>query len=115
MTAVTYHGEYPEGQVNDENEPFILHEGYEWTPGTSVTVTDDEVLKRLATNRFFKLPKADKDEIERGLREAEEAEVQTLKTWLTDHKVPFHGGSGLVKLQGLKADYQRQLDDAAQG
>lgn len=105
MTAVTYHGEYPDGQADDEGLPFIVHEGLTFQPGKSVKVDDKSVLTRLATNRFFKLPDSDKEEIERGMREAEDAEIKTLKAWLDEHRVPYHPKSGLDKLRGHKADW----------
>lgn len=106
MSAVTYHGEYPNGQVDGEGEPFIVQHGYTFQPGKSVAVTDKADLALFAKNRFFKAPESDKDDVEQGKDEAENAETETLKAYLTAEKVPFHHRAGLKTLRDLKSDHE---------
>lgn len=106
MSSVKYHGEYPAEQVDGEGKPFVVQHGYIFTQGESVKVTDEGLLAKFAGNRFFEVSgKSDKDAIEQGKDDAERAETETLKTWLTDHQVPFHHKAGLKTLQRLKDDY----------
>lgn len=106
MSAVTYHGEYPDGQ------DYIDHQGYRFERGKSTSVTDKTDLAKLAANRFFKTPQSDKEEVEQGQDEAEVAEAQTLQTWLREHEVPFHHKLGLSKLRDLKEDYEKRVAEA---
>ena len=113
MASVTYHGEFPEGQEED-GTPYVEQYGYRFYPNKSVSVADEEHLTKLAGNRFFKVSgKSDKEAVEQGESEAENAETETLKSWLTDHQVPFHHKAGLAKLQGLKDDYLKAQEKAA--
>lgn len=114
MSSVTYHGEYPDGQVDDEGKPFIVHQGYTFKPGESVKVTDKYDIVALSKNRFFKTPDSDKDEVERAKDEAEEAETATLKAYLTAENVPYHHKTGLAKLRDLKADHDLAKAQAAE-
>lgn len=115
MSVVTYHGEYPEGQVDGEGEPFIVQQGYTFNPGKGVKVTDKHDLLELTKNRFFKTPDSDKEEVEQAKAEAEEAELHTLQAWLDDHEVPYHHRAGLEKLRTLKNDYLLAQAAAAEG
>lgn len=115
MTAVKYHGEFPEGQVDDDGKPFIEQHGYTFTAGKSVDVKEDYLVENLAGNRFFEVAgKSDKGEVEGGKADAEAAETETLRSWLTEHQVPFHHKLGLAKLEGLKADYLAAQAEAAE-
>lgn len=107
MATVKYHGEYPEGA--DE----IVQHGVTFEKGKSVSVTDKDVVAKLAANRFFEVSgESDKDEVKAGQDEAEKAETETLREWLTAHQVPFHHKLGRDKLQGLKDDYLKAQDKA---
>lgn len=114
MTAVTYHGEFPLGQENADGDPYIEAFGYEFTKGKSVTVKEQEVAAKLSTNRFFKVAgKSEKDDVEQGEDEAEKAEADTLRAFLTEHGVPVHHKVGLNKLRDLKVDYDKKAVEAA--
>lgn len=100
MTKVTYHGEYPEGR------DAITQHGHVFERGKSVDVTDKGVLARFAANRFFEVAgESDKDDVKEGKQEAEQANAERLREWLTAHKVPFHHKLGVTNLQALKDDY----------
>lgn len=102
MTAVTYHGEYPEGQDT------IVQHGYEFgRDGKSVNVTDKDLLAKFATNRFFKTADSDKEDVESAKGEAEQAETETLKAWLTEENVPFHHRAGLKTLRDLREQHEQ--------
>lgn len=115
MSSVTYHGEYPDGQLDDEGEPFIIQQGYKFTPGKPVKVDNDFDLLALTQNRFFKTPDSDKEELKRAQDEAEKAEVASLQSWLDDHQVPHHHRLGSAKLRELKADYLLKQAQAEEG
>lgn len=101
MTEVTYHGEFPEGQ--DE----IVQHGVTFPRGKSVNVTDKDVLEKLATNRFFNVKgESEKAVVDAGVNEAENAESDTLRAWLTDHQVPYHHKMKVDTLRKLKADWE---------
>lgn len=107
MAQVTYHGEFPEGADT------ITQHGYEFgREGKAVNVTEKDLLAKFATNRFFKTSDSDKEAVEAGQDEAEKAEAQSLREWLTDHQVPFHHKLGRDKLQGLKDDYLKAQEKA---
>jgi hypothetical protein len=96
MAAVTYHGEFPEGADT------IIQHGFEFgRDGKSVNVTDKALLAKFAGNRFFKTA----DSAKAAEVEAEQAEAEALRAWLTDHRVPFHHKAGRDKLQALKDEY----------
>lgn len=108
MTAVTYHGEYPDGQVDQDGKPYVDAFGERFYDGKSVDLKDENLLRKAAGNRFFKVAgKSDKDEVAKGEDEARQAEEETLRAWLADHQVPAHHKLGLEKLRGLKADYEK--------
>lgn len=114
MTAVTYHGEYPADQVDEDGTPFIEQHGYKFTPGKSVDVKDEQHLGKLAGNRFFKVAgKSDKDAVEQGQDEADKAETEALRAWLAERGVNAHHKLGRDKLEGLKADYLKTQEKAA--
>lgn len=114
MSAVTYHGEYPEGQEDGEGKRYIEQYGYTFVEGKSVDVKEKDLLAKFAGNRFFKVPESDKDEIERGKGEAEKAELEATQAWLREHKVPFHHRANLDTLKGLRADYEAAEEKAAE-
>lgn len=102
MAAVSYHGEFPEGQDT------IVQHGYEFgRDGKSVNVTEKALLAKFAANRFFKTADSEKDQVDAAKEEAEQAETETLKAWLNERNVPFHHRTGLEKLRDLKADYEK--------
>lgn len=113
MTGVTYHGEFPLGQENADGDPYVNVFGYEFTKGKSVSVKEAEVAAKLSTNRFFKVAgKSDKDDVEQGEDEAEQAEADTLRAFLAEHGVPVHHKAGLNKLRELKADFDAKSEAA---
>jgi len=115
MSVVTYFGEFPEGQVDEEGKPFIVQQGYTFHPGEGVKVTDKHDLLELTKNRFFKAPDSDKEEIEQAKAEAEAAEEQTLRGWLQEHQVPVHHRAGLKALRDAKNEYLLAQAAAAEG
>jgi hypothetical protein len=108
MAKVKYHGEFPEGK------DAITQHGYEFSrDGSAVEVKEEGLLSKFASNRFFEVSGAsDKEEVKQGQAEAENAEAETLKAWLTEHRVPFHHRAGLDKLRSLKADYEKAQEKA---
>lgn len=107
MAGVTYHGEFPEGQDT------ITQHGYEFSrDGKSVSVTDQEDLAKFARNRFFKTADSEKEQVEAGKEEAEQAETETLKAWLNERNVPFHHRTGLDKLRELAQQHQDAQEKA---
>lgn len=114
MTAVTYHGEYPADQVDDQGSPYIEQYDYTFYPGKSVDVKDEVHLAKLSANRFFKVAgKSDKDAVEQGQDEADKAETEALRAWLAERGVNAHHKLGRDKLEGLKADYLKTQEKAA--
>lgn len=112
MSAVTYHGQFPDGQERD-GDPYIEQYGYTFVGNKSVNVTDEVHLRKFAGNRFFKVAgKSDKDAVEQGQDEAEKAEAESLREWLNEHQVPFHHKLGLEKLRDLKEAYLKAQDKA---
>lgn len=106
MTAVTYIGQFPDGQVDGDDKPFIEQHGYLFHPGQSTKVDDERVVEKLAANRFFKVAgKSDKEEAERAADEAEKAEADDLRAWLAEHGFNPHHKTGLDKLRQMKADH----------
>lgn len=108
MAAVTYHGEFPEGRDTIEQHGFEFGRD-----GKSVNVTDKDLLTKFANNRFFKTAESDKEQVQSAEVEAEQAETETLRAWLSEQKVPFHHKLGRDKLQALKDDYLKAQDKAA--
>ena len=102
MAAVSYHGEFPEGADT------ITQHGYEFgRDGKSVNVTEKEFLAKFAANRFFKTADSEKEQVEAAQDEAEQAEVQTLRAYLTEQNVPHHHRLGVEKLRDLKAAHEK--------
>lgn len=115
MTAVTYHGEYPEGQEED-GTPYVEQYGYRFYPGKSVSVTDEAQVAKLAQSRFFKVAgKSDKDAVEQGQEEAEKAESEALRSWLVERGYNPHHKLGVDKLRALKADHEKAQEKAQEG
>lgn len=115
MASVSYHGEYVEGQEDDDGNAFIVHLGHTFTRGgKSVSVTDKDVLSKFAANRFFKTEGSDADEVKEAKAEAEQAEVEALRAWLDENKVPFHHREGLEKLRAKRADYEASVKAAGE-
>jgi hypothetical protein len=100
MAAVTYHGEFGEGQDT------ITQHGYEFgRDGKSVNVTDKALLEKFANNRFFKTADSDKDQVEAAQTEAQANEAETLRAYLAEHNVPVRANANLASLQKARADY----------
>lgn len=115
MASVTYHGEFPEGQVDDEGHAYIEHLGERFTRGgKAVNVSDKDAVAKFAANRFFKTDGSDADDVKGAKAEADEAEADTLRAWLRDHSVPFHHKVGLDKLRALRADYEASVKAAGE-
>lgn len=114
MSAVTYHGEYPDGQVNEEGKRYIVQHGETFVEGKSVNVTDKVALARFASNRFFKTVESDKDAVTQGQDEAEKAEVEALRAELTEAGFAPHHRLGLDKLRELKAQHETTKAKAAE-
>lgn len=107
MASVKYHGEFPEGQDS------IVHMGETFEKGKAVNVTDKATLEKLAANRFFEVSGAsDKQAVEQGQTEAEEAETATLRAYLDENKVPYRANASLANLQKARADYDAQVAKA---
>lgn len=109
---VTYHGEYPEGQVDEDGEQFVVQHGYTFTRGKSVDVKEADLQDKFSQNRFFKTDKSDKDEVDAAKEEAEQAEIQTLRDYLKAENVPAHHKLGLKGLRDLKADHEKAKAEA---
>lgn len=106
MASVKYHGEYPEAGS-------IQQYGYTFEPNKSVSVTDDYHLQKFAGNRFFEVSgKSDKEQVEQGQEDAEQAETATLKAYLDEHHVPYRANASLKALRELKADREKALEEA---
>lgn len=103
---VTYHGEYPEGQVNEDGDQYIVQHDHTFVRGKSVDVKDEALQAKFAQNRFFETAKSDKDDVDAAKDEAEEAEVQTLRDYLKTENVPAHHRLGLTALRDLKAKHE---------
>lgn len=109
MAGVTYHGEFPEGQDT------IVQHGYEFSrDGKSVNVTDKELVAKFAANRFFKTDGSEKEDVQQGQEEAEQAEAETLKAWLGDHQVPYRANASLANLRKAREDYEAAQEKAAE-
>ena len=112
MSAVTYHGEYA-GLVNADGDRYIEHGGYVFTEGKSTNVTDKADLRKFASNRFFKAPESDKEDVEQGKDEAELAEIETLRGYLKAENVPSHHKMSLATLRKLKEEHEKAKAEAA--
>lgn len=115
MASVTYHGEFPEGQVDEDGNAFIVHLGQTFTRGgKAVSVSDKAEIAKFASNRFFKTEGSDADDVKDAKAEAEQAEVTALRAWLDDNKVPFHHREGLASLRAKRADYEASVKSAGE-
>jgi hypothetical protein len=115
MASVTYHGEFPEGQVDEDGNAFIVHLGQTFTRGgKAVSVSDKETIAKFAANRFFKTEGSDAEDVKDAKAEAEQAEVQALRDWLGDNRVPFHHREGLASLRAKRADYEASVKSAGE-
>lgn len=115
MSAVTYHGEYPADQVNEDGKRFIVQHGETFVEGNSVNVTDKALLSKFAGNRFFKAAESDKDAVAQGQDEAEKAETEALRAELTEAGYAPHHRLGLDKLRELKAQHEAARAKASEG
>jgi hypothetical protein len=106
MSGVTYHGEYPEGQVNEDGKRYIVQHGETFVEGKSVNVTDKETLKKFAGNRFFKTEGSDKDAIAQGADEAEKAEAALIREQLAEDGITPHHKVGLAGLRKLREEHE---------
>lgn len=107
MTQVKYHGEFPEGQ------DYIVQNGVTFEKGKAVNVDDKAVVEKLKTNRFFEVSgESDKDQVKEGQQEAEAAEAESLRGWLTDRQVPFRANASLKSLRDARADYEKAQAEA---
>lgn len=115
MASVTYHGEFPEGQVDEDGNAFIVHLGHTFIRGgKSVSVSDKDEISKFAANRFFKTEGSDADDVKEAKAEAEQAEVEALRAWLNENKVPFHHREGLASLKAKRADYEASVKSAGE-
>lgn len=107
MATVKYHGEFPDGQDQ------IVHMGETFERGKSVTISDKDVLAKLAANRFFEVSgESDKEQVEQGRTEAEDAEAATLRAYLDDHNVPYRANASLANLRTARESYDAQVAKA---
>lgn len=109
---VSYHGEYPEGQVDEGGNAFVVQHGYTFERGKSVDVKEENLQAKFAGNRFFETAKSDKDDVDAAKDEAEEAEVQTLREYLKAENVPAHHKLGLKGLRDLKVAHEKAKAEA---
>lgn len=107
MAQVKYHGEYP------PEADSITQYGYEFSGGKAVTITDKAVLEKLAGNRFFEVSgESSKEDVKAGQAEAEDAEAETLRSWLSERSVPFRANASLKALREARADYDARAEQA---
>lgn len=114
MSAVTYHGEYPEGQVNEDGKRYIVQHGETFVEGKSVNVTDKDLVAKFAGNRFFKTEGSDKDAIAQGADEAEKAEAVAIRASLAEDDIHPHHKLGLPALRKLRDEHEALKAEAAQ-
>lgn len=114
MSAVTYHGEYPADQVNEDGKRYIVQHGETFVEGKSVNVTDKALLAKFAGNRFFKTSESDKDAVEQGKDEAEKAEADALRAELVEAGYTPHHRLGLNALRDLKAQHEANKAKASE-
>jgi hypothetical protein len=113
MSGVTYHGSYPEGQVNEDGDRYIVHQGYTFVEGKSVNVTDKGDLSKLSANRFFKTADSDKDAIEQGKDEGDKAEADSIRAALAEDGIVPHHKLGLPALRKLRDEHEALKAEAA--
>lgn len=113
MAKVTYIGTYPDGQVDDDGVAYIDQYDYRFQPKKSVDVTDEYHLEKLTGNRFFEVSgESKKDEVDAARQEAEANEVDSLKAWLEERKVPVHHKMKVETLRNLKSEYEAAQAEA---
>ncbi len=115
MSGVTYHGEYPEGQVNEDGKRYIVHLGETFVEGKSVSVTDKHTLAKFAGNRFFKTEGSDKDAVEQGKEEADKAEAEAIRAKLAEDGISPHHKVGLAGLRKLRDEHEALKAEASEG
>lgn len=104
---VKYIGEMPEGQ------DAISQYGYEFEKNKAVDVPDDhEFANKFRNNRFFVTEDDEKEDVDAAKAEAEANEAESLRTWLTEHQVPFHHREGVDKLRTKRAAYEKAQAEA---
>lgn len=113
MSGVTYHGEYPEGQVNEDGKRYIVQHGETFVEGKSVNVTDKALLGKFAGNRFFKTEGSDKDAIAQGADEADKAEAEAIRASLAEDGINPHHKLGLPALRKLRDEHEALKAEAA--
>lgn len=113
MTSVTYHGDYPEGQVNEDGKRYIVQYDETFVEGKSVNVTDKNLVAKLAANRFFKTEGSDKDAVEQGKEEAEKSEAEAIRARLAEDGINPHHKLGLPALRKLRDEHEALKAEAA--
>jgi hypothetical protein len=115
MSAVTYHGEYPEGQVNEDGKRYIVQYDETFVEGKSVNVTDKNLVAKLAANRYFKTEGSDKDAVEQGKEEADKAEAEAIRARLAEDGINPHHKLGLPALRKLRDEHEALKAEASEG
>ena len=115
MSAVTYHGSYPEGQVNEDGDRYIVHQGQTFVEGKSVNVTDKHDLAKLSANRFFKTADSDKEAVDEGKAEGEKAEAESIRAALAEDGIVPHHKLGLPALRKLRDEHEALKAEASEG
>lgn len=114
MSAVTYHGAYPDGQEDEDGHRYIEQYGYRFVEGKSVDVKEDHYLAKLAANRFFKTAKSDKAEVEKGQDEGEKAEAESIRASLAEDGINPHHKLGLPALRKLRDEHEALKAEASE-
>lgn len=115
MSGVTYHGSYPDGQVNDEGDRYIVQYGYTFVEGKSVDVKEKQYLAKLAGNRFFKTADSDKDAVEEGKAEGDKAEADSIRAALAEDGINPHHKTSLANLRKLRDEHEALKAEASEG
>lgn len=115
MSAVTYHGGYPDGQEDEEGNRYIDQYGYRFVEGKSVDVKEKHFLAKLAGNRFFKTADSDKDAVEEGKAEGEKAEAELIRAKLAEDGIYPHHKVGLAGLRKLRDEHEALKSEASEG
>jgi len=114
VSGVTYHGEYPEGQVNDDGKRYVVQHGETFVEGKSVSVTDKPTLAKFAANRFFKTEGSDKEAVAGGQAEAEKAEAEAIRAALAEDGISAHHKLGLPALRKLRDEHEALKAEASE-
>ena len=115
MSGVTYHGSFPDGQVNEDGDRYIDQYGYRFVEGKSVDVKEKEYLSKLAGNRFFKTADSDKDAVDEGKAEGEKAEAESIRAALAEDGIVPHHKLGLPALRKLRDEHEALKAEASEG